>query len=98
MTTRTMGTTAQTTLIAMPASAMNSAADQAAISQIIRNDQINGRPVQPSSWILSGGMLIIPNRGNLKVFAGDFIAVDQTTGWPILVSAISAANNAWVHT
>jgi hypothetical protein len=39
------------------------------------------------------GTLYIPRRGILKVFPGDYVAVDPTTGWPILVSA-SAANNA----
>lgn len=52
-------------------------------------------------WTCLGrdGMLTIPNRGTLKVFPGDWIAVDQN-GWPILVSGLSAGSNVtdWTHT
>ena len=53
------------------------------------------------------GLLIVPNRGVLKVFPGDFVAFDAT-GWPILVSGaaintvLNAPNNvpasSWTHT
>lgn len=50
---------------------------------------------------ISGGIttITIPNRGTLKLFAGDVIAVDTQTGWPIVLSkAAAAATTAWVHT
>ncbi len=36
---------------------------------------------------LASGVLWIPNRGFLRLFPGDWIAVDPLTGWPILLSA-----------
>ena len=44
------------------------------------------------------GLLIIPNRGHLQLKPGDFIGVDATTGWPIVVSGYTAANGPWSHT
>jgi hypothetical protein len=44
--------------------------------------------------------LTVPGRGILSIQPGDVIAVDPTTGWPILVSgaAISAAGSLWTFT
>lgn len=44
----------------------------------------------------SNGFLNIPNRGVVKVFPGDVVAVDQS-GWPILVSkeALAFAGSPW---
>lgn len=50
---------------------------------------------------ISGGItnITIPNRGTLKCFPGDVIAVDTQTGWPILISkSAAAATTAWTHT
>lgn len=44
------------------------------------------------------GVLIIPNRGRLQLKPGDFIAIDPTTGWPIVVSGDAAANGPYTHT
>lgn len=112
MATATMGTTAQTSLTALqaPGSYMRQDgtafsvtaldADIATIQQLIKDDQ---NPAQPINMPMGGwsrqGQLYVPNRGWLKVFPGDFIAVDTQTGWPILVSNRAAsANPAWVHT
>lgn len=50
---------------------------------------------------LNQGQLYIPNRGYLKLFPGDWIAVDAS-GWPILVSGMAIQNNnpgtSWTHT
>jgi len=44
------------------------------------------------------GRLIIPNRGQLQLKPGDFVAFDPTTGWPIVISGDCAANGAVTHT
>lgn len=43
------------------------------------------------------GLLIVPGRGTLQMQPGDVVALDITTGWPILVSAaaISASGSRW---
>jgi hypothetical protein len=45
------------------------------------------------------GQLLVPNRGVLKVMAGDVVAVDNT-GWPILVSAnaVGYSGSLWTFT
>lgn len=96
MATITLGTTAQTSLTALKEYAGNSAADIATVQLAIKNDLINGNPVFPGAWSLNG-LLYIPNRGFLKPMPGDYIGVDSQ-GWPILVSANSIANAAWIHT
>ena len=97
MATITIGTTAQTTLVGVQFQKSVLPADMATIANNIRNDQINGRPIFPGAFS-SQGLLYVPNRGVLQVLPGDYVAYDATTGWPILVSSIAAANNGWVHT
>lgn len=47
----------------------------------------------------TNGELFIPNRGVLKLFPGDYVAVDNS-GWPILLSAesVAYANSSWIFT
>lgn len=54
-------------------------------------------PVVPGAF-RRDGLLWVPNRGYLVVLPGDFVGVDATTGWPILLSANAAANGPWTHT
>jgi hypothetical protein len=44
------------------------------------------------------GLLIIPNRGRLRLQSGDFVCWDTTTGWPIVISGDAAANGPYTHT
>lgn len=92
---RTLGTSATTSLTAILYGG-NTAADIATMLTGIKNDQINGFPQWPGA--LDSGLLNIPNRGVLKVFPGDFVAIDPTTGWPILISAAAIASGPWTHT
>lgn len=96
MATITLGTTAQTSLTALKAIASAAAADVATIQQAILDDLNVKHPIWPGAWSLNG-RLYFPNRGSLLVLPGDYIGVDSQ-GWPILVSANSIANAAWIHT
>lgn len=100
MATVTMGSPANNTFTALPFAAMAGAAaavDIATIAQLIKNDLVNGNPTYPDAFSQKG-ILYIPNRGVLKILPGDYVAID-TAGWPILVSARSAATGAsWTHT
>ena len=99
MATRTLGTTAQTSLTAvLYAPGYNSgllAADQATIQNAIKDDLGNAHARLPGAF--QGGQLFIPNRGVLQVLPGDFVGVDAN-GWPILVSKYSIATGGWTHT
>ena len=96
MATATLGTAANNTLTALGFLKSNAIADVASIAQLIKNDLVNGSPVYPDAFSLSG-MLFIPNRGLLLMKPGDYVAVD-VTGWPILLSPAAAASANWVHT
>ena len=74
-----------------------SAADIATIALAIKNDQINGAPVFPQAFS-ANGLLYVPNRGVLTILPGDYVAVDPTTGWPILVSKKAIASGPWTVT
>lgn len=53
---------------------------------------------QQNNWLSANGQLIVPRRGILKVFPGDYVFLDNT-GWPILLSAatIGYAGTQWSH-
>lgn len=97
MATKTLGTNATNTLTAL--AALNGigsmvAADQATICNAIKDDLNVTHPRVPGAF--QAGMLMIPNRGVLRVLPGDYVGVDDE-GWPILVSAYSIANGNWTH-
>lgn len=100
MATVTMGSPAATTFTALPfATAVGAVADAdiATIQQLILDDLKVSHPVWPGAFS-KAGLLYVPNRGVLRVLPGDYVAID-TVGWPILVSARSAATGAsWTHT
>lgn len=98
MTTKTLGSLATTTLTALQWTPSISDADWATLTQLILNDQIlpNGtsatrkRPISPGAFTRQG-QLFVPNRGVLQLRAGDWVAVDPFTGWPICIAANSLA-------
>ena len=96
MATRTLGTAANNTLVALPFGLDVIQADTAAIAANIKNDQINGAPIFPGAWDRTG-LLFVPNRGVLQLFPGDYVAYDPATGWPIMLSKKAAAGASWVH-
>lgn len=100
----TLGTNATNTLssIVQGAGTTGSAGDTANIALLnaaIKDDLNVAHPRWPTAYTQQG-LLMIPNRGILKVLPGDYIAVDAT-GWPILVSANAIASlspaSSWTH-
>lgn len=100
MATITLGTTATTSLgtaikfLPGYGSGM-SAADIASMALAIKDDINTTHPIWPGAFS-ANGLLYYPNRGVLKILPGDYVGVDSQ-GWPVLVSANSIANAAWVH-
>lgn len=54
------------------------------------------RPLLNQAYVKQG-VLIVPNRGQLTLRAGDFVCWDATTGWPIVISGDAAANGPYTH-
>lgn len=94
MATKTLGTNGTTTLTAVQwpgatgTGTILSAADIASIANSILDDQVPAQKLTQRIWpgaFQKANVLYVPGRGFLKVFKGDWIAVDPT-GWPILIS------------
>jgi hypothetical protein len=96
MATGTVGTNATNSLTMKLFAGALAPADVAAIANIVKDDLNNIHPIWPGAWSQSGA-LYVPNRGTLKVLPGDCVAVDATTGWPILISARAIASGPWTH-
>lgn len=93
----TLGTAATTSLGGFFWSSNPTPANLALLAVAIKDDKINTHPIYPGAITQGGGGLYVPNRGVLKVLAGDMIGVDNR-GWPILISADSIANGtSWTH-
>lgn len=71
--------------------------DQIANHPQIRNQTLYGFDGQVTGIQTGGCLLHVPNRGVLRVLAGDYVAYDTTTGWPILVSARAINAGPWTH-
>ena len=103
MATQTLGTATTSSLTAVAFSqtpSILSDADLATISYGILDDQNVAHPhavLEGIGGLVRQGRLFVPNRGSLLILPGDYIAIDSTTGWPILVSAAAAAGASWVH-
>lgn len=92
----TLGTTLTTSLQSINGwTPATSSADDASIAALIKDDKNVAHPIYPGAFG-KNGLLFIPNRGILKVLAGDYVGVDAN-GWPILVSANSIAGSGWTH-
>lgn len=92
----TAGTTAATTLTALTWPA--TIADVAAMNQLIKDDLTTGTPKAHISGIggLSDyGILSVPNRGELRIYPGDVVAIDPNTGGVVLVTALAIAGTDW---
>ena len=104
MATKLIGTAATNTLVAVSFNqdtGLLTPADLATIQQHILDDQAAAHPVAQVSGIggfVREGLLIVPNRGTLKLYPGDWVAYDPATGFPYLISALAAAGASWVHT
>jgi hypothetical protein len=98
MALKTLGTAGTTTLSAVKFNqspdVLNDA-DIAALNVLVKPDS-GTELLRP--FFSRAGQLWIPQRGWVKVLAGDYIAVDPTTGWPILLSGAAAAGASYVHT
>lgn len=95
MAVKTLGTNATTTLSAVQwpstyAGGSISNTDFATIANDILNDAVPAglltNTIFPGAFVREG-KLYVPNRGVLSIHPGDWIAVDTSTGWPILIGA-----------
>jgi hypothetical protein len=70
-------------------------ADVATVAGAIKNDQVNTNPMIPFAFS-SEGRILIPNRGTLILYPGDYVVYDST-GWPLVFSKNAVANGPYTH-
>lgn len=98
MATRTLGTVATTSLIAIDWNPQTAQADLATIAANIKSQSNPARPIVPGGFS-NGGRLFFPDRqGFLLLKPGDYVAYDSNY-WPIVVSkeSIAAGGTSWAH-
>ena len=64
--------------------------------------QPNYQGTEPNSgkmntYVSREGQFFIPNRGWVKVFSGDWLVVDTTTGFPFILSKNAVASGPYTH-
>ncbi len=93
----TGGTNANSSLSALLWGPAIAVANTALFNVAVKDDQNVAHPAWPGALNPTSGLLVIPNRGTLKILPGDYVMVDATTGWPILLSAYAIASGPWHH-
>ncbi len=93
----TGGTNANTSLSALLWGPAIAVANTALFNVAVKDDLNPAHPSWPGALNPTTGLLSIPNRGTLKILPGDYLMVDATTGWPILLSARAIASGPWAH-
>ncbi len=103
MATQLLGTNANNSLTAVVWTGVATPmADVRAINQLIRDDQQARHALAATSAAIDGfvreGVLYVPNRGALTLFPGDIVALDATSGQPILLSGYGRTAGPWTLT
>lgn len=102
MATKTLGTSATTSLVAVPfLPGYNSGmaiSDVATINNYIKSQLNVANPQAGGSYFTPEGVLYLPDQqGMIKINPGDYVAVDATSGWPIVISKNAIATGPWTH-
>lgn len=100
MATKTLGTNATTSLTAVqmtPGAGGILPADIATINNLILGDGTTNRGPFGGQFSYNGLLFLPRDRGVIRVLAGDWVGVDATTGWPIVVSSKAATSGPWTH-
>lgn len=92
----TAGTAATTTLRAMLVSGANNVANVALFNAAVLSQNAVAR-LEPTSFSPSGLLQLPGKRGVIQCIPGDYIMVDPTSGWPIVVSAQAITGGGFVH-
>lgn len=97
----TGGTAATTTLKSLLVSgAMGAgatgAANVAAFNVLVKAQNTYAR-VEPTAFSLTGLLYLPGKRGVIQCLPGDYIMVDPTSGWPIVVSPQAISGGGFVH-
>jgi hypothetical protein len=92
----TGGTNATSSLSSIIFSRQMSTANIALIQNGIKG-QNAVQTIKPGAFSQIGQLHLPGGRGIITCLPGDYIMLDATSGWPILVSDYAIANGPWTH-
>lgn len=97
----TLGTAATTTLRALQITgsigAGSTGAHDVASWNALAQSQNAAARLPPTIFNLNGQLHLSGGRGVINCLPGDFIAIDPTSGWPILVTARAITGGGFIH-
>lgn len=102
MALKTFGTTANNSLRAVqfnPSADVMTDSDLAAFNALVQPNYGGAHPNSGKlgTYISRDGQFYDPVRGWVKVFPGDWLVVDSTTGFPFLLSQNAVTSGPYVH-
>lgn len=95
----TGGTTSSTVLRGLKVTGSMTAADVATFNADVLSQPGTGtyQSIEPTSFSLEGLLYLPGKRGVIQCNPGDYIFVDPTTGWPIVISGFASSGGGYVH-
>ena len=73
------------------------AANVAAYNALIKDQTTANNLLKNTAFTLTGTLILPQSRGAIQCLPGDYIMVDPTSGWPIVVSAAAISGGSFVH-
>jgi hypothetical protein len=94
-----IGTTTTTVLKGLQVNGAMNITDVAAFNAYCKSQPSTGtyQMIEPTAFGLSGLLYLPGKRGVVQCNPGDYIAVDPTTGWPIVISKFASSGGGYVH-
>lgn len=97
----TGGTAATTTLKALLVGGAMGAGtalrDVGSWNALVKGQNAAAKQDQTTSFDLTGRLFLPGKRGVIQCLPGDYIMVDPTSGWPIVVSSQAITGGGFVH-
>ena len=95
----TGGTTSTTVLRGLLITGAMSAADVATFNADVLSQPGTGtyQQAEPTAFMKQGLLYLPGKRGVINCAPGDYIFVDPTTGWPIVISKFASSGGGYTH-
>lgn len=95
----TGGTTSTSVLRGLKVIGAMAAADVAAFNLYVLSQPGTGtfQRVEPTAFSVQGLLSLPEKRGVIQCLPGDYIFVDPTTGWPIVISGFASSGGGYTH-
>ena len=95
----TGGTTSSTVLRGLKVTGSMNATDVATFNADVLAQPGVGtyQPIEPTAFMKQGLLFLPGKRGTIQCNPGDYIFVDPTTGWPIVISGFASSGGGYTH-